>query len=71
MMSNFRIVPGADGANPAKIAVYGTRNVNGVVLNVDKASRVKVQQEGAAAIISVWLTARMNLRWQTLKTHLP
>ena len=46
MMSNFRIVPGADGANPAKIAVYGTRNVNGVVLNVDKASRVKVQQEG-------------------------
>lgn len=42
----FRITPGADGAKPAEIVLYGTRNVNGVILDVDDASRVRVLQEG-------------------------
>lgn len=46
MLDNFRIVAGADKTNPAKYQIYGTRNVNGVVINVDNAQRVSVTQEG-------------------------
>ncbi|MDE6098259.1 MAG: hypothetical protein K2G24_05165 [Muribaculaceae bacterium] len=46
MLDNLMVVKGADGENPAKYLIYGTRNVNGVVLNVDDASRVKAVMEG-------------------------
>lgn len=46
MLDNFRVAEGADGVNPMKVTVYGTRNVNGVVINVDDDTRVQVIQEG-------------------------
>lgn len=46
MLDNMRVVKGADGTNPAKYQIYGTRNVNGVVISVDDAKRVSVTQEG-------------------------
>lgn len=46
MLDNLRVVTGADKTNPAKYQIFGTRNVNGVVIDVDNASRVSVTQEG-------------------------
>lgn len=46
MRSYFRAAEGADKQNPMSVSVYGTRNVTGVVINVDDASRVQVIQEG-------------------------
>ncbi|MDE6120602.1 MAG: hypothetical protein K2F63_02310, partial [Muribaculaceae bacterium] len=45
MLDNLTVVAGSDGS-PAKYFVYGTRNVNGVAIDVDNAARVKVIQEG-------------------------
>ncbi len=44
MLDNLMVVAGVEG--PAKYQIYGTRNVNGVVLSVDDAGRVSVVQEG-------------------------
>lgn len=46
MLDNLRIVAGADNATPAKYQIFGTRNVNGVVIYVDDSQRVSVTQEG-------------------------
>lgn len=46
MMSSFRAAEGADGENLMTVSVYGTRNVSGVVIETDEASRVEVIQEG-------------------------
>lgn len=46
MYDNFRVVEGADKTNPATYQIFGSRDVNGVVINVDNASRVTVTQEG-------------------------
>lgn len=42
----MQVVTGADGSNPAKYQIFGTHNVDGVVVSVDASSRVKVLQEG-------------------------
>ncbi|MGM9806301.1 MAG: hypothetical protein ACI3Z7_07745 [Candidatus Aphodosoma sp.] len=46
MYSYFRAAEGADKQNPMSVSVYGTRNVTGVVINVDDTSRVQIIQEG-------------------------
>lgn len=45
-LDNFRIVPGADGVNPAVYTIYGERTFTGVLIDVDDASRVSIIQEG-------------------------
>lgn len=42
----FRITPGLDGVNPASVELYGSRDVNGVVLDIDNADRISIVQEG-------------------------
>ena len=42
----FRLTPGADKENPASVTIYGNRNISGVIVDVDDASRVKVLQQG-------------------------
>lgn len=42
----FQIVKGYDPEQPVEYLIYGSRNVTGVAINVDAASRVKVVQEG-------------------------
>lgn len=46
MYDTFRAAAGADGVNPMKVTVCGTRNVSGITINVDEADRVQVLQEG-------------------------
>lgn len=46
MLDNMRVVAGSDGTNPAKYQIYGSRDMSGVVISVDDASRVSVIQEG-------------------------
>ena len=45
-MTTMQVVKGANGTDPAKYQIFGTHPVNGVVIDVDAASRVKVLQEG-------------------------
>lgn len=44
-MSWFRVTPGLQN-KPAVISLIGTRNINGVAIDVDNSARVKVTQEG-------------------------
>ncbi len=46
MDNNMRVVKGSDGTNLAKYLIYGSRDMSGVVISVDDASRVSVIQEG-------------------------
>ena len=46
MLDNMRVVTGSDGTKPAKYQIYGSRDMSGVVISVDDASRVSVIQEG-------------------------
>lgn len=45
-LSTMQVVNGANGTDLAKYQIFGTHPVNGVVIDVDAASRVKVMQEG-------------------------
>lgn len=44
--SYFRAAVGADGVNPMKVSLYGTRATTGVTINVDAADRIQIMQEG-------------------------
>ncbi len=46
MDNNMRVVKGSDGTHLAKYLIYGSRDMSGVVISVDDASRVSVIQEG-------------------------
>ena len=46
MDNNMRVVKGSDGTNLAKYLIYGSRDMSGVGISVDDASRVSVIQEG-------------------------